>query len=73
MTVKNQIKMYMHCAQCLKILPRGESPESFARISVGSTGQGFQVWCNRHNINIAVIEADSSSIHDMECSGCGGH
>lgn len=51
-----QITNYMHCALCLKSLPKGESPESFARISAGWTKLGLQLWCNRHNANICHID-----------------
>lgn len=51
--IKKKIKAYMHCGKCLSELPSGESPESFSKLSIGWTDEGFQVWCNRHNLNVA--------------------
>lgn len=57
MTVKNEIKLYFHCAKCLEELPDGESPAGYARYSMGRTDTGLQIWCERHNCNITKIEA----------------
>lgn len=51
----NGIKMFFHCRRCLESIPRGESPESWARLSVGFTKEGMQVWCSRHSINVAHV------------------
>jgi hypothetical protein len=53
---KNEIESFMHCAQCLKELEHGlvpdETPRSYARIELGVTPTGFQVWCVRHEAQI---------------------
>jgi len=46
------IGSYMHCALCLRERPPTESPESYARLSVGMTQEGLQVWCVRHDCNV---------------------
>lgn len=51
-----QIRAYMHCGLCLDNLPSGESPESFARFSVGWTDEGLQVWCSRHKCNVLHVD-----------------
>jgi hypothetical protein len=51
-----QIEAYMHCGMCLKELPSGESPESYARLSVGWTRRGLQVWCVRHEVNVLHVD-----------------
>lgn len=35
--VPNEIKSYFHCRECIKELPFGESPMSYARYSVGAS------------------------------------
>jgi hypothetical protein len=57
-----EIAMFIHCGLCQAELQgghpgtEGESPESYARLSVGPTKWGFQVWCVRHNCNIVHID-----------------
>jgi hypothetical protein len=50
------IGAYIHCGLCLDELPAEESPQSFARLSVGFTRQGLQVWCVRHDCNVLHID-----------------
>lgn len=54
----NHIKMFFHCADCLEELPEGQSPADWARLAVGWTEVGLQVWCNRHEANIIHIHFD---------------
>ena len=51
-----QIESYIHCALCMKEIPEGESPQSYARYEIGWTKQGLQVWCDRHHCNIIHID-----------------
>ena len=51
------IKQFMHCSLCITDgIPEGESPQTWARLSVGWTKEGFQVWCNRHNCNVIHVD-----------------
>jgi hypothetical protein len=60
------ILAYLHCGLCIaewneknKIGAVGspvESPASYARLSVGWTDIGLQVWCNRHNCNVINVD-----------------
>ncbi len=52
----NEIRMYLHCAECLDELPVGESPKSWARLNVGWTVLGIQVWCVRHEKNVLHVD-----------------
>ena len=52
----DEIKLFFHCALCLDDMPLGESPQSYQRIQVGFTKLGLQVWCIRHDVNIAHID-----------------
>ena len=49
------ISMYLHCGECLaevEAMP-DESPQSYSRLSVGFTDDGLQIFCERHEINVA--------------------
>jgi hypothetical protein len=56
----SEIKMFFHCRQCMEEMPKGESPETWARLSVGLTegGRTVQVWCVRHDKNITKVPVD---------------
>lgn len=51
----NQIAMYLHCKQCIEeASTQRTAPVDYARNSVGLTPDGgIQVWCERHQINVA--------------------
>lgn len=55
-----RIDMYFHCPLCIADLregrAQGESPESYARLSVGFTRAGLQAWCIRHDCNVVHID-----------------
>jgi len=57
----NEIEMYFHCALCLEEKPGNESPMSWQRIQVGFTKWGVQVWCVRHDCNIAHVDFQGKS------------
>lgn len=42
------------------------SPRDFAQIEVGWTIEGFQVWCKRHEINIADFDLMGNKIGVIE-------
>lgn len=52
----NEIEMFMHCSMCMHEKPKGISPKDFCRINAGWTKLGFQVWCVRHDCNIAHVD-----------------
>jgi hypothetical protein len=58
LTTDMQIKAFLHCGKCLKELvdQGGGSPRDYARLSVGWTAKGFQVWCNRHDCNVMHVD-----------------
>lgn len=55
-SAKLSIHQYIHCKLCFDEMPRGESPESWARLSVGMTKWGIQVWCVRHDCNVLHVD-----------------
>lgn len=59
-----EIMSYLHCGQCLtewkEGLAPGESPKTYARLSVGFTATGLQVWCARHDCNVANIDFEGA-------------
>ena len=50
---ESDIQSFFHCRECLEELPDGESPRSYASLEVGWTPKGIQVWCKRHEKNVA--------------------
>ena len=43
---------YTHFRRCLEEMPAGETPRTWARLSVAWTDDGVQVYCARHNLNV---------------------
>lgn len=56
----NEIKMFQHCALCLAELPEGTSPRDWARLEMGWTRRGFQVWCSRHEANVVHVDFEGA-------------
>ncbi len=56
------IKMYMHCTKCIRERPSDIAPRDWARLNVGWTEQGLQIWCVRHNINVAHIDLQGNKV-----------
>ncbi len=58
--IAESIKTYCHCRVCVEEwragLAPGDSPESYARLSVGFTEIGLQVWCVRHDVNVMHVD-----------------
>lgn len=52
----HKITQYMHCAKCIKELPKDVSPRDYAQLEVGWTVLGLQVWCRRHNCNVMHVD-----------------
>lgn len=55
-TNENAIELYMHCGLCVQEIPKVESAQSYARLEIGWTPIGFQVWCTRHNANVVHVD-----------------
>ena len=56
-SLENEIASYMHCGKCIDELPEFVSPREYSRTQIGIRSDGrFQVWCNRHKCNVAVID-----------------
>lgn len=50
------IHRFAHCHRCLDELPPDHSPAEWARLNVGFTEIGLQVWCVRHELNVLHID-----------------
>lgn len=53
--IPNTIHTFFHCKRCIQEKPNGTSPREWMRLEVGVTPKGMQVWCVRHELNIANI------------------
>ncbi len=61
------IQQYFHCNSCMPQRPEDVSPAEWARINVGWTVKGLQVWCVRCHksiINLDFKEQKVSEIHE---------
>lgn len=52
----NEIKGFLHCKKCMEDRPENVSPRDYARLEVGFTDIGWQVWCVRHDCNVVHID-----------------
>lgn len=56
---ENQIGTFLHCGLCIEQYEK-EKPDvsrrDYARVEVGFTPIGLQVWCLRHDVNIVHID-----------------
>ena len=68
----NEILSFAHCGLCVEDVENGvgESPRDYARLEIGWTELGLQVWCVRHECNVMHIDfegakhpADTTRIH----------
>ena len=50
--IPSKIYAFVNCAKCLDEMPKGISPAKWARLNVGYTPDGIQIWCARHDINV---------------------
>lgn len=50
------IKQYFHCKKCLSEKPKDQSAAEWARLNVGFTAKGLEVWCMRHNVSVANLD-----------------
>jgi len=63
--IGRNIRAFLHCRECVNEWKAGaapgESPGSYARLSVGWTALGLQVICNRHDLNVAHIDFEGQT------------
>jgi hypothetical protein len=66
----NEIKLFMHCAKCMDDKPAGISPMDWSQTQAGWTTFGFQVWCNRCDVNVMHMDFNGAK-HHANCSRIG--
>ena len=58
----HSIREPLVCAQCYDDVAQGytdaASLQDYARLDVGFTDKGLQVWCRRHDLNVVHIDFD---------------
>lgn len=55
LTDERCIRHLVYCVRCLSEKPPGVAPRAWSRLSVGTTKQGLQVWCERHQMSVLNI------------------
>lgn len=56
------IKQYFHCKKCLDEKPPEKSAAEWARLNVGFTAKGLEVWCQRHNISVVNLDFKGNKV-----------
>jgi hypothetical protein len=71
---RSSIVAFCHCTRCVRELPDGQSPSSYARIEVGLTAdKKLQLWCRRHQMEIGTFEVKlDERITSAACALCDG-
>jgi hypothetical protein len=69
------IDMYFHCRKCLEEKHHTISVKDYCRISVGKNKAGIQMWCDRHDMEIAFFPYDwkNSPVKICKCELCNGN
>ena len=60
-----EIISFVHCGDCCNEIPAGESLQDYARYELGFSGDGFQVWCLRHDREVVHLNSDGF-INDLD-------
>lgn len=58
----DHIQHFLHCGLCIETKPEGVSPRDWAQIEVGLTRWGIQVWCKRHECNVAHFDLQGATV-----------
>lgn len=66
-----QIKHVLECKRCIESCPAGMLLEDYVRVTVGLTPYGLQVWCKRHQVNVAHLDFRGARIRMNATSGTG--
>ena len=63
----NEIVQYLHCKLCIEELEgilrrtgQPTSPQTYSRYSGGFSAIGVQLWCNRHQVNVAHVSFEGA-------------
>jgi hypothetical protein len=70
--LQNQIKEYVICSKCeaefFVSSTDSRSLQDYAKLDIGFTAMGLQVWCRRHAINVAHIDFEGQTLTaDFRC------
>lgn len=64
----DHIEQFITCSACYQEMPGNVAPAEWARLNVGFTETGIQIWCVRHQLNVADINVGE----DMRPDGIAG-
>ena len=57
-----EIKTQLFCSLCRTECGQDQDMEEYARIIVGYTPEGLQVWCTRHSMNVIHISFENQQL-----------
>lgn len=68
----NSIKQPVVCQKCFDEFSTGQtdagSLQHYARLDVGFSDRGLQVWCRRHDLNVVHVDFDGNALDaDFRC------
>lgn len=66
------IDLYAHCNVCMKQKPDDIAPFEYVDLSIGltKTKDYVQIWCNRHNIEVALLQLAAPLDSKCTCEDC---
>ena len=65
------IRRYLTCLKCHESKPVNQSMAEYARLNVGITTTGFEVWCTRHRMSVAHVSLETLEKWIEHPPGCG--
>jgi hypothetical protein len=74
-----EIISFLHCKKCMEEYMNNEklnskmSPKDYSDTQTGFTKHGIQIWCNRHDCEVAHFKSNEEISFDCECGMCGGY
>ena len=61
----SEIKVFIHCKECARGLPDEMSPRQYARLEVGFTVPGIQIWCVRHEKEVVHFDFQGHKVKQI--------
>lgn len=63
LTNQKAIRSYIHCGKCEESCPSTMSVKDWSQFEIGFTSDGIQIWCRRHNCNVAHFDLKGARVN----------